>query len=473
MSFQVSRFRVVNLHGFRTIDIPIENNRLVLVGENGTSKSTVANLLFYVLTRQWARLRRFRFDSVEVTLNDTSLVITPEILAAHDEYRHRLASATRHLPPPLRDYVSHLDSELDVEKIVHEPFFIRTVHEYGLSLMAARESLRRIWVEGRTAPSPELESISARILDLTTAQVLYLPTYRRIEQDLQSIFPGTEIDAEIKKIRDRVERRGRSTYTELVAFGMEDVEKTINERLGQIKDSVRKELNNLTGTYLRDVLRGIHNKVNWQDVSALDTATLDAIFARIDETTLPKSDQERLRSKVSDMAQRVEIGQDDKVIAHFLSKLLELYREQQTSETDVLNFVKVCNQYLSGKDLVYDNVKYELTVRPGDDADRDSDLFPDMSEPLSLKVLSSGEKQIVSLFSHIYLTRQMFFVVIDEPELSLSVPWQRRFLPDILKTGQCVGLVAVTHSPFIFDNELELYVRSIMEFTQVRHAQLR
>jgi hypothetical protein len=339
--------------------------------------------------------------------------------------------------------------------------------------MAARESLRRLWVEGRTTPSPELENISTRILDLTTAQVLYLPTYRRIEQDLQSIFPGTEIDTEIKKIRDRVERRGRSTYTELVAFGMEDVEKTINERLGQIKDSVRKELNNLTGTYLRDVLRGIHNKVNWQDVSALDTATLDAIFARIDETTLPKSDQERLRSKVSDMAQRVEIGQDDKVIAHFLSKLLDLYREQQTSETDVLNFVRVCNQYLSGKDLVYDNVKYELTVRPGDAGDRDPDLFPDISEPLSLKVLSSGEKQIVSLFSHIYLTRQMFFVIIDEPELSLSVPWQRQFLPDILKTGQCVGLVAVTHSPFIFDNDLEPYVRSIMEFTQVRHAQLR
>ena len=322
-------------------------------------------------------------------------------------------------------------------------------------------------------PTPELETISKRILELTSAQVLYLPTYRRIEQDLQSIFPGTEIETEIKKVRERVARRGTSTYTELVAFGMEDVERTINERLGQIKDSVRKELNNLTGTYLRDVLRGVHNTVDWQNVRALDPATLDAIFARIDEATLPKSDQERLRSKVSDMAKRLEIDQDDKVIAHFLSKLLELYREQQSSETDVRNFVSVCNGYLSGKDLVYDNVRYELTVRPGDEADRNPELFADVSEPLSLKVLSSGEKQIVSLFSHIYLTRQMFFVIIDEPELSLSVPWQRRFLPDILKTNQCSGLVAVTHSPFIFDNQLEPYVRSIMEFTQVGHAQLR
>jgi len=379
----------------------------------------------------------------------------------------------RHLPAPLRDFVLHFESDLDIERVLHEPFFVRSIHEAGLSIAAARDILRRTWVEARNAPAPELENISKRIASLTTAQVLYLPTYRRIEQDLQSIFPGTEIEAEIRKVRDRVARRGTSTYTELVAFGMEDVEKTINERLGQIKDSVRKELNNLTGTYLRDVLRGIHNKVDWQNVRALDPATLDAIFARIDETTLPKSDQERLRAKVSDMAKRLDIDQDDKVIAHFLSKLLDLYKEQQNSETDVRNFVSVCNEYLSGKDLVYDNVKYELRVRPGDDTDRDADLFPDAAEPLSLRVLSSGEKQIVSLFSHIYLTRQMFFVIIDEPELSLSVPWQRRFLPDILRTGQCSGLVAVTHSPFIFDNELEPYVRSIMEFTQVAHAQLR
>jgi len=66
-----------------------------------------------------------------------------------------------------------------------------------------------------------------------------------------------------------------------------------------------------------------------------------------------------------------------------------------------------------------------------------------------------------------YLSGQSeFFVVIDEPELSLSVPWQQRFLPDILKTGRCTGLVAVTHSPFIWENEFEAYVGSLAEFVR-------
>jgi hypothetical protein len=82
-------------------------------------------------------------------------------------------------------------------------------------------------------------------------------------------------------------------------------------------------------------------------------------------------------------------------------------------------------------------------------------------------MLSSGEKQIISLFSRIYLSdRSNYFVIIDEPELSLSVSWQKRFLPDILNSGRCNGLVAVTNSPFICDNELDDYMRPFKLFME-------
>ena len=54
-------------------------------------------------------------------------------------------------------------------------------------------------------------------------------------------------------------------------------------------------------------------------------------------------------------------------------------------------------------------------------------------------------------------------VLIDEPELSLSVPWQKEFLVDIVGSGLCVGLVAVTHSPFIYANNLRKYATSMGE----------
>lgn len=84
---------------------------------------------------------------------------------------------------------------------------------------------------------------------------------------------------------------------------------------------------------------------------------------------------------------------------------------------------------------------------------------------MALKNLSSGEKQIVGLFSKLYLDNTHgLFVFIDEPELSLSIDWQRRLLPDVIASDNCKGLFAVTHSPFIFDNDLVGIVHGVNEF---------
>ena len=84
---------------------------------------------------------------------------------------------------------------------------------------------------------------------------------------------------------------------------------------------------------------------------------------------------------------------------------------------------------------------------------------------VNLKDLSSGEKQIIGLFSKLCLEKSDgLFVFIDEPELSLSIDWQRRLLPDVVACENCKGLFATTHSPFVFDNELVEFVHGINEF---------
>lgn len=87
---------------------------------------------------------------------------------------------------------------------------------------------------------------------------------------------------------------------------------------------------------------------------------------------------------------------------------------------------------------------------------------------IQLGSLSSGEKQVVAIFAHImfYRRRENLFVIVDEPELSISVEWQEKILVDILKCRPCTGLFAVTHSPFIFDNELRSDAHSIAEFSE-------
>lgn len=71
-------------------------------------------------------------------------------------------------------------------------------------------------------------------------------------------------------------------------------------------------------------------------------------------------------------------------------------------------------------------------------------------KPATLSVLSSGERQILTLlFSATHMSSGDGMVLIDEPELSLNIEWQRDILSELmLQTGER-QIVVCTHSPEI------------------------
>lgn len=84
-----------------------------------------------------------------------------------------------------------------------------------------------------------------------------------------------------------------------------------------------------------------------------------------------------------------------------------------------------------------------------------------LNKKVPLDALSSGEKQMISLFARLYLYPAKKMVLIDEPELSLSLGWQRKILMDVVTTPSCCQVVAITHSPFVFDNALEPFAKPL------------
>ena len=138
-----------------------------------------------------------------------------------------------------------------------------------------------------------------------------------------------------------------------------------------------------------------------------------------------------------------------------------IYRSQERYDSAINMFCEICNKYLSDKKFVYDASNVSLEIY------RCVDGKPVISQNnnVQLNQLSSGEKQIVSIFSQIYLELDKKYVVLfDEPELSLSIYWQENLLPDIIASGNCKFLMAVTHSPFIFGDKLKQYTIGMHEF---------
>lgn len=75
--------------------------------------------------------------------------------------------------------------------------------------------------------------------------------------------------------------------------------------------------------------------------------------------------------------------------------------------------------------------------------------------------LSSGEQhQVVLLYELIFKTEKDVLVLIDEPEISLHVAWQKEFLKDLKEiiALQNMPVVIATHSPQIIDGSWDLTV---------------
>ena len=482
MPMNLSTFRVEALHGKRTINLEFRDNKLVLIGENGSGKSTIVNLLYYFLSCQWRRIRNYEFKSITAIINDKSISITKDMMAINrDDIRER-----HDFPAPYRRIIEQILADKgyaaleDIFKSERQLAQISSEYEINPTILS--DLVRHVWIDmGRTTQLTmgvqfrhQLSEAAELIKSQVNAQILYLPTYRRIEQELKSIFPNFNIE-ELDKFRQRelahLKKRAGG-FVELVEFGMKDVEDMVEKTMARLRDYIRIGLNVLTASYLKDIINGAHRNLDLAVLRGLDESKLVTFINNIDERTLASFEKRRLQEIVQKIRRDETLNVDEKVISHFLFKLAELRQKQEQNELKVRSFVDLTNKYLIGKRIVYNDQEFQLSIRPldedgsGEQVSSEPAVSP--SDQIKMSMLSSGEKQIVSLFAHVYFSEEKeYFVVVDEPELSLSVPWQKRFLPDIMSTKLCAGLIAVTHSPFIYDNEFDTYAQPLSRFVEV------
>ena len=110
-------------------------------------------------------------------------------------------------------------------------------------------------------------------------------------------------------------------------------------------------------------------------------------------------------------------------------------------------------------DIVNDRFRYKHL---GIDRRRGFRIFSDADNaPIAIEDLSSGEQhELIVLYELLFRAPRNGLILVDEPEISLHVAWQSRFLADlinILALTDAYALVA-THSPVIIGTRNDLTV---------------
>lgn len=80
---------------------------------------------------------------------------------------------------------------------------------------------------------------------------------------------------------------------------------------------------------------------------------------------------------------------------------------------------------------------------------KDSLSLGDSASAINSDLLSAGEKQMLNFLAYNAFYQDTIFI-IDEPELSLHVDWQRILFPTLLKQNSSNQFIVATHSPFIY-----------------------
>ncbi len=129
--------------------------------------------------------------------------------------------------------------------------------------------------------------------------------------------------------------------------------------------------------------------------------------------------------------------QKSKIFRAMLLNMIEEAEKPNPSLESITKLIKIFNEHLyKNKKLVVN--EEEVYIYLGNEKKHE------------LEDLSSGERNLLSILTlFLIIGQNRNFLIIDEPELSLNMKWQREFLPLLNEINPNAQIIVASHSPSI------------------------
>jgi predicted ATP-binding protein involved in virulence len=424
----VESIKIENLFEIFNYDIqyPKDESVLIITGPNGFGKTQVLNIIYNLFNRKFIFFQKLIFDKITVFLNDN---ISIEILKTEilNKKKSQLHIIFKQGDTEIENYL--YNSEVDnnhLRKFEHilpisridDDSWINHRNEQVLSLEDILEEF------SNDLPQDFINSIH-KIETKEANKILNSIDVHLIRE--QRLFKKVSSHERHYSRHDRVQ----NIMTETIQTYSDELKNLINEKTQQsysISQGLDSSYPNRLITEKKKVSKEDYDNRFASLTSKQEKLTKNGLYESKQEFLgYSEDDSKALLVYLNDLEQKLTVFDD-------LLEKLELF-------TNILNERRFTFKSIH---INRDKGFYFKTTKGKD---------------LELNQLSSGEQhEVVLLYELIFKTKPSILVLIDEPEISLHITWQKEFLDDLLRIIkiQNFQVLIATHSPSIINDRWDL-----------------
>lgn len=436
------------LHHHLDIDLTFNQGVNVIYGKNGKGKTTVLHIIANILELDFARFKHLQFNSIKLeTYGNNKLEIKKtkgQLIILFNGKRTGAKSETSPIPR-----ISSEEATIISKALGGKPVF----------LPAYRSILERVKSGAYdNANSPEYESIKNN--EQKAISVGSKGSYRWHAMETRAAYVA------------RKTIQCRDWFGEFVPVirypGLAEVLETLSQEFieaqNESSQSERRMLSSMFVGVFKSLVSTEKTPNDWE-IDPLIERVKNSLNENDENLSRPDDIGASLRQEIS---QAKAFGKPDESAAQ--KRVLKLYadmlerrnQEKMGAFQKIRTFEKAVNLFLDGKKI---KVSEHANGTPNKWREF-AYIQADSGKCYPLSILSSGERQILTmLFSATRMsTNDTGIFLIDEPELSLHVDWQRIILTELKAQAPFRQIIACTHSPEVgadHDDAVQLFSPTI------------
>lgn len=437
---QIEKLVITNLHGYINKEIDFNDDLTLLVGINGSGKTSILNVINWVISPSLPNLCVTEFE--KIVLNFTFKKTAYEVTCEHHK--------------------TTFSYEIKTNKIQYHPLTIR-IHQ-SPSTIKNDTILRDSLIQNYTGLAPDEKEKETWELISNFPN----PTIIGLDRNLYTEESSEQIYFE-ESIKGRLIRKHAGNVTSPLDRVKEIINKEYRKRKNAILNLTNGLKNHLMlstfdGSITQESLHaGIRYKLNLSQITNAEKRVND-YFVKFEENSITLDEQKTIAkyfSQLKEITVQYQSEPTSEIVkllyglnANQFIKVRKLLKEFENFEAEsiremsqIQDYIDVLNHFLkdSAKKILFKEDTSELTFST---LDKNGKVITEYKD---INYLSSGEQQILILFSYIaFNSKDGRIFIIDEPELSLHIKWQEDFLEKLNKiTPKFTQLILATHSPIL------------------------